>query len=154
MLEGRIVQEAPPRELFERPTSAAVARFFGSVNLLRGDVRDGRLAVAGHGLRVSGPDGAATFAIRPEHVVLDGGGLRATVVEAVYAGTYVRLTLRVGEQRLIAHALPDRAPSAGAEVEVQLPVERLWRLPDDDEGGRVHHRISVEDAAGREAGEP
>ena len=41
MLEGRIVQQDDPRELFERPRSAAVARFFGAVNLLRGTVRDG-----------------------------------------------------------------------------------------------------------------
>jgi len=130
MLEGWIVQHAPPRELFERPASAAVARFFGAANLLRGDVRAGRLAVAGVDVPVPGPDGPATFTIRPEHVVLcDSAPLAATVVEAVYAGTHVRLALQAGSQRLQAHAVGGDAPPAGARIAVELPVDRLWRLP-------------------------
>jgi ABC-type Fe3+/spermidine/putrescine transport system ATPase subunit len=130
MLEGRIIQHAPPRELFERPATAAVARFFGAANLLRGDVHGGRLAVGGVDIPVPGPDGPATFTIRPEHVVMgDGTPLTATVVEAVYAGTHVRLTLQAGPQRLEAHALGGDVPPAGAEVGVDLPVDRLWRLP-------------------------
>jgi len=130
MLEGRIVQHAAPRELFERPATAAVARFFGAANLLRGEVRDGRLPVGGAELPVPGPDGPATFTIRPEHVTVgDTGPLPATVVEAVYAGTHVRLTLQAGEQRLEAHVAGGEAPPAGARVGVELPRERLWRIP-------------------------
>jgi ABC-type Fe3+/spermidine/putrescine transport system ATPase subunit len=130
MLEGRIVQHATPRELFERPSSAAVARFFGVTNLLRGDVQDGCLAVAGARVPVPGPDGPATFTIRPEHLVLaDRGPLAATVVEAVYAGTHVRLVLHAGGQRLEAHTASGDAPPAGARVTVELPPDRLWRLP-------------------------
>ena len=73
MLEGRIVQHDEPRALFERPVSAAVARFFGVANLLRGTVRGGRLAWGGGELAVPVGDGAATLAIRPEHVGLDAG---------------------------------------------------------------------------------
>jgi ABC-type Fe3+/spermidine/putrescine transport system ATPase subunit len=130
MLEGRIVQHAPPRELFERPATAAVARFFGTANLLRGEVRGGRLAVGGSEVPVPGPDGPATFTIRPEHLVVgDSGPLEATVVEAVYAGTHVRLTLQAAGQRLEVHATGGEAPSAGARVAVELPLDRLWRLP-------------------------
>jgi ABC-type Fe3+/spermidine/putrescine transport system ATPase subunit len=130
MLEGRVVQHAEPRELFERPATAAVARFFGMTNLLRGEVRDGRLDVAAAGVPVPGPDGPATFGIRPEHVVLgDHAPLTATVVEAVYAGTHVRLVLRAGEQRLEVHAAGGEVPAAGARVRVELPRARLWRLP-------------------------
>ena len=58
MLEGRIVQHDEPRALFERPVSAAVARFFGVANLLRGTVRGGRLAWGGGELAVPVGDGA------------------------------------------------------------------------------------------------
>ncbi|MGH2948025.1 MAG: ABC transporter ATP-binding protein, partial [Solirubrobacteraceae bacterium] len=130
MLEGRVVQHAPPRELFERPATAAVARFFGAANLLRGEVRGGRMAVGGVEVPVPGPDGPATLTIRPEHVVVGGSApLGATVVEAVYAGTHVRLILRAGEQRLEAYAVGGEVPPAGAEVGVELPLDRLWRLP-------------------------
>jgi ABC-type Fe3+/spermidine/putrescine transport system ATPase subunit len=144
MLEGRIVQHAAPRELFERPATAAVARFFGAANLLRGDVRGGRLAVGEAEVPVDGPDGPATFTIRPEHVVIcDSGPLAATVVEAVYAGTHVRLTLRTGGQRLEAHALGGAAPAAGDVVGVELPLDRLWRLP-----------VTAPGAPARRAGRP
>jgi ABC-type Fe3+/spermidine/putrescine transport system ATPase subunit len=133
MLEGRIVQHGTPRELFERPASAAVARFVGMGNLLRGTVAGGRLEVAGTAVAVPGPDGPATLAIRPEHVVVgDGAPLPGRVEEAVYAGTVVRLRLGVGDLRIEAHVPPPAAPAVGAEVGVELPPERLWRLPGDD----------------------
>ena len=133
MLEGRIVQHGAPRELFEEPASAAVARFMGMGNLLRGIVAGGRLEVAGAAIAAPGPDGPATLAIRPEHVVLgDGAPLLGRVEEAVYAGTVVRLRLRAGDLRIEAHVPPPAAPPVGAEVGVDLPPERLWRLPDDD----------------------
>jgi ABC-type Fe3+/spermidine/putrescine transport system ATPase subunit len=138
MLEGRIVQQGPPRELFERPASAAAARFFGMANLVRGTVAGGALEVAGASIPAPGPDGPAALVIRPEHVVLDdGAALVATVEEAVYAGTHVRLRLRRGEQRLEAHVPPALAPPAGAEVGLELPLERLWRLPGDDDPASV-----------------
>ena len=131
MLEGRIVQHDEPRALFERPVSAAVARFFGVANLLRGTVRGGRLAWGGGAVPVPVGDGAATLAIRPEHVGLDpGSGLRGVVVEAVYAGTAVKLVLDCDGHRLEAHVPPGEAPAAGELVGVALPLEHLWPLPE------------------------
>ena len=132
MLEGRIVQHDEPRALFERPVSAAVARFFGVSNLLHGTVRDGRLSWDGVELPAPGPDGPATLAIRPDHVELaEDGPLRATVAEAVYTGAHVRLVLLRGDRRLEAHVALAQAPPAGAKVTLKLPAERLWRLPGD-----------------------
>ena len=110
MLEGLIVQHDEPRALFERPVSAAVARFFGVANLI--------------------PSGTGTLAIRPEHVRLEHeGGLRGVVVEAVYAGDHVRVTIDSGNQRLRAHVPPRDAPRAGEQVGVILPDEHIWPLP-------------------------
>jgi putative spermidine/putrescine transport system ATP-binding protein len=118
MLEGRIVQEDEPRALFERPVSAAVARFFGAL-LLPGDA------------------GPATFAIRPEHVRLDPGAeRRGTVTEAVFTGAAVRLRVRHDGQDLTVVVPPDDAPAAGSEVGLVLPPEHLWRLPQDEPAGR------------------
>jgi ABC-type sugar transport system ATPase subunit len=82
------------------------------------------------------PDGPVAFTIRPEHVAVgDEGPLHAIVSEAVYAGTHVRLTLHAGEQRLEAHVPPHAAPPAGAGVRVELPRDRLWRLPAEEPPG-------------------
>jgi ABC-type Fe3+/spermidine/putrescine transport system ATPase subunit len=131
MLEGRIVQHDEPRALFERPVSAAVARFFGVANLLRGTVRDGRLTWGGGELAVPVGDGAAALAIRPEHVGVDpGSGLRGRVLEAVYAGTVVKLVLDCDGHRLEAQVPPRDAPAAGEIVGLDLPLEHLWPLPE------------------------
>ncbi|UTI64338.1 ABC transporter ATP-binding protein [Paraconexibacter antarcticus] len=110
MLEGRIVQHDEPRGLFERPVSAAVARFFGTTNLL--------------------PDGDATLAIRPEHVVLaDEGELRGRVIETTYAGDHVRVIVDCDGRSITAHVAPHETPRVGDEVGIVLPGERLWRVP-------------------------
>lgn len=113
MLEGRIVQHDDPRTLFEQPASAAVARFFGAANIIR---LDGR--------------GERTHVIRPEHIVVGAGPHRALVTDSTYRGTLVRLTLDWDGQRLEALVDPADAPTAGARVAIDLPDQRLWRLPD------------------------
>lgn len=130
MIEGQVVQDDRPEALFARPATAAVARFLGA-NVLRGEVRDGRLD---GGLAVPGGDGPAAVSVRPEHVRLDAGGpLAAVVTEAVYAGTHVRLGLRTATADLEAHCAPRDAPPAGAEVRVGVAAEDLWRVPAGDE---------------------
>ena len=132
MLEGQIVQHGTPRELFERPRTAAIARFFGAANLFRGEVRNGMLDFGGPPVPVDGPDGAATFVIRPEAILLDPAGVvRAQVTEATYAGTYVRLALRIGEREYEARVPAGTAVAVGEEVAIELPKDALWRLPGD-----------------------
>jgi len=110
MLEGRVVQHDEPRALFERPVSAAVARFFGVANLIADDI--------------------GTLAIRPEQVRIDtGAGSPGTVLEAHYAGDHVRVIVDCGGRRIQAHVAPHTAPYAGQEVDVELPAEHVWRLP-------------------------
>jgi ABC-type Fe3+/spermidine/putrescine transport system ATPase subunit len=135
MLEGRIVQQDDPRELFERPRSAAVARFFGAANIFRGTVLDGLLHLPdGAGVPVDGADGPAAYVIRPEALeISDDGPLRALVIEAVYAGTFLRVALRRGDQRIEVHVPLGTPVSPGDEVGVRAPVERLWRLPENAE---------------------
>src|SRR6185503_19666869 len=41
MDKAKIVQEGPPRELYERPVTAFVAQFLGEANLLPGELRRG-----------------------------------------------------------------------------------------------------------------
>jgi len=131
LLDGTIVQHGTPQALFERPASAAVARFFGTRNLLRGRVAGGWLALGAASIQAPGPDGEATVAIRPERVRLDQNGpLRLAATAASYTGTHVRLELRGQGLALEADVPPARAPRVGEVVGVALPRDDLWRLPD------------------------
>jgi hypothetical protein len=93
-------------------------------------VRAGCLELAGTQIPVPGPDGPATFAIRPEHVeVAPRAALVATVVEALFAGTHVRLVAMAGEQRIEVHTTVDQLPPVGSTTGIELPIRRLWRVP-------------------------
>lgn len=132
MIEGRIVQRDTPRALFLRPSSPAVARFFGARNLLAGDVRGGVLQTEAGPLPVAGPDGPARVSVRAESLMLGPEGpLRMTVREATFVGSGVRLRLERGDMRLEARVAPDPAPAIGDEVGVTVPAGAVWRFPQD-----------------------
>lgn len=131
MLDRRIEQHGPARELFARPSSERAARFLGAVNVVPVRVVAGTAHGEGFSFDATGPDGDAVFVIRPEHVRLTGDdGLRAQVEEAVYMGTHVRVRLRRTNLVLTAHVPAQRPIALGAEVGVELPKEHLWRLPE------------------------
>src|SRR6185437_3234170 len=80
--EGHVRQIAAPEEIYARPANLNVARFMGYRNLLALDVtrRDGNWAmVGGPGIALRGLcqgeiGKRAAVAIRPDDLVLDGGG--------------------------------------------------------------------------------
>lgn len=126
---GAIVQQGRPPELFERPATQEVASFFGSSNLLSGAVTNGRLRIGQADLAVPGPDGPATFTIRPERVRLgEDGALRGRVVETSYQGDHVRVRLDVDGTGVDARVDVGAAPPLGEVAGIDLPVEDLWRL--------------------------
>jgi iron(III) transport system ATP-binding protein len=86
MLDGRIVQQATPAELYERPSNRAVASFVGDANFIRGTAR-GTLAQTAVGpvpLRRT-LEGDVDIVVRPEQLaVVDGA--RAHVTDVEYYG--------------------------------------------------------------------
>jgi putrescine transport system ATP-binding protein len=85
MNEGRLVQVATPRQLYEAPASRWVAEFVGDVNVFEGVIdkrEDRRLVVAVHGLgpivaaapREPPSGDAVCVAIRPEKIKLSRRG--------------------------------------------------------------------------------
>jgi ABC-type Fe3+/spermidine/putrescine transport system ATPase subunit len=92
---GGLEQIASPREIYSRPATAYAAQFIGQTNLLRGEVR-GAWATCG-AIRiypVAGPDGPATFSLRPEAIkgILDAlvatpyMAFKATIRQQIYSG--------------------------------------------------------------------
>lgn len=86
MQGGRIEQAGPPREVFERPATAFVARFIGGHNVLPGEC--GPVAVRADRCRLA-PSAA------PDAVLwTDGPRVRGTVAAVEYQGPAVRVALR------------------------------------------------------------
>lgn len=95
--DGVLQQCAPPRELYRQPANVFVAGFIGSpaMNLFTVPVVDGAVSLGGYTLvvpreiTVSGDE--LVMGVRPEHLVLDDGGIDVDVefVEELGADTYV-----------------------------------------------------------------
>ena len=115
MNQGHIEQIGTPQELFDRPATAFVMGFLGSVNVFRGRVQSGRallgpLAVdyPEHPHEESRP--AAGYA-RPHELEVfrdegPGRGLWATLVHATPAGAVVRLEFCDAEGTLLQVEIP------------------------------------------------
>ncbi len=111
MSEGRIEQIGTPFEIYNFPSTAFVASFVGTLNLVAAGVIDagsGRLSIDGQEVRTAkavsgaGPDGRVTLALRPEGIGFGEGPagsnrLRGTVEDINFLGSIVRVRLRLGE---------------------------------------------------------
>lgn len=122
---GRILQSAPPRDLYERPETEFVAGFLGKSNFLRGQigrVKDGLVEIrcgalsswasAGHQRDlVSGSRGAA--ALRPEKIKLhraepvgDLCTARGRTTAITYLGSTVEVELALSDDSRLTAMVP------------------------------------------------
>lgn len=147
---GSIQQVGSPKEIYERPANAFVARFMGHDNLFPILARDGvRLNTGLGALTVEPPeaelsetsDEDSLLLIRPETVdllPLDQAGancLPARVTDCLYRGSHAEYRLAVGDAELQAmiNNRGRQLPSVGDRVCVSVAAEDLVTLA--DEGG-------------------
>jgi ABC-type sugar transport system ATPase subunit len=122
-MEGRIAQVGTPHEIFERPASTSVATFIGSppMNLLPGEVRDGKLFVAGAEFafaRGLGAEGPVTVGVRPGAFRIDDRGMPGRVYLVEDLGEHSIVDVQVGEH-LVKVRMPHRPALREGEA-VQL----------------------------------
>ena len=109
MEDGRIRQVGPPREVFERPASAFVARFIGGHNVLR--TPDAVVAVRADRCRLSAAEA--------------GPHVSGRIAAVEYQGANVRVALSVENGESVSALVPDdifyAAPVAPGE-----PATLVW----------------------------
>ncbi|MBR7834050.1 ABC transporter ATP-binding protein [Actinospica durhamensis] len=128
MRAGSLEQCAAPAELYDRPATAFVAQFVGTMNHLSGQIIEaGRVRVAGRELPVDGPcptvGTKVKVLIRPESLDLAAASAEAGTAEsagagqvlmATFLGATTRLTVRLGD---------------GSEAKADLPSHRASEFP-------------------------
>ncbi|HEV7688314.1 MAG TPA: ABC transporter ATP-binding protein [Acidimicrobiia bacterium] len=142
--EGRIVQVAPPAELYEHPATAFVAGFVGTSNLLEGGAarailgREGRFTVRPEKIRLLDPDVRTTSsgdAPRPP----GPGECTATglVVDVAYLGSETRyvVALDVGGELVVMQqnlttSSTDALAARGRNVRLAWGEEHSLLLPE------------------------
>ncbi|CAH1653756.1 Trehalose/maltose import ATP-binding protein MalK [Hyphomicrobiales bacterium] len=124
MSAGRIEQVGAPRELYDRPANLFVARFLGEpgMNILNGDIGDGRLRAAGVAIALpptvkAGPGGLCA-GIRPEDLVLcpaDEAELTGVVRTVEFLGSRCLMRADIGET-LVTAFLPAEVTTQPGET--------------------------------------
>jgi len=146
MRDGKLLQMAPPNEIYNRPADLFVANFTGASNELAGTLvsRNGEFGVIDLGggqraeaalLQSLAPGETVRIALRPENIALgktDGANTyQARVLDRRYQGTQTVYDIDVLGRRLEALELGTSARYAvGAAAPVSLPREILWAYRD------------------------
>jgi putative spermidine/putrescine transport system ATP-binding protein len=132
MRDGRLEQLAPPTEVYSRPATSFVAEFVGLSNRLDGEVRGGEVIVRGCTLPLvdrDTPDGPVVALIRPEAVTMashasdsGSGPLIGTVIAITFLGATSRVTVDLGDTRVMAQLPTSEASALTAGSRVVLAI--------------------------------
>lgn len=152
MNDGRVEQQGPPHDIYERPATRFVADFIGVSNFVATTVRE----VAADGITVEAlgtrlrldrptthevvPGEAGLLVLRPEHLHLEdvgsegGVGFEGRVVSVAYLGAAASylIALTDGTQLTVEFPAPKGAAlrHPGDAVRVRLQVDRIYVVPD------------------------
>src|SRR5437867_6800789 len=148
MRDGRVLQVAPPKELYERPVGRFFADFVGTNNFLSGICREiaaGRVAaetaigtVRGSPTLGVSPGDRCVLAVRPDNIALGLGPentFEGRVVLAAYLGSTLRYDVEMRAGVVLKVDVGDpwhhEVLPAGAAVCVTFPASAALTLPDE-----------------------
>jgi iron(III) transport system ATP-binding protein len=148
MHDGRVMQVAPPKELYERPTSRFVADFVGTNNFIAGvcrERRDAKVAVdtplgVMHGRAASRvtPGARCVMAVRPENIAFGHEGdnvLDGRVALASYLGSALRYDIETTVGAVLKVDVKDpwhhEVLPVGHAVRVSFPASAVVTLVDE-----------------------
>jgi len=130
MNDGQIQQVGAPLEVYDRPANRFVASFIGTpaMNLIDGEIVDGRFRAAGFDVALQQANGPATLGIRPEKLRLapkgsaDSGGISGTVDVVEHLGESQIVLLKLEGDSELQARLPSTIPLAIGTT-IQLTFE-------------------------------
>lgn len=99
MSEGKILQYAPPKEIFCYPSSKNVAEYFGEVNYISGTVENGRFISDLFEMDIDLPNGEYEAMIRPSSVSITKNG-NYQVADCTFMGEIQEISIQAGKHML------------------------------------------------------
>ncbi len=135
MRDGRLMQVGAPRELYESPDSVEVAQFVGAANLIAGEVVSrGVVQFADENFvcSESAPLGKGMMMIRPERIRIGSGSHKAMIERVTFAGSSLRVTLKLGSVIINAEVPNDEISSnlsAGQITTIDILPDAVRVLP-------------------------
>lgn len=99
MSEGKILQYAPPKEIFCYPSTKNVAEYFGEVNYISGKVENGRFISDLFERDIDLPNGEYEAMIRPSSVSITKNG-NYQVADCTFMGEIQEISIQAGKHML------------------------------------------------------
>ena len=141
MKSGEIVQESPPRDIYQKPNSQFVASFIGQINFIDGEISapgvvdtpSGRLSFGSS----DAPDVGTRVivAIRPENLhplspeePANGNLLEGVVEDVVFLGGSLECAVKVGAASLTMQLHPSNGLAAGDNIRILVRHEDVTIL--------------------------
>jgi sn-glycerol 3-phosphate transport system ATP-binding protein/multiple sugar transport system ATP-binding protein len=126
MRDGIVQQIGSPLEVYDRPANAFVAGFIGSpeMNIMEGEVADGRLALGGNvafDVPAGTASGAVTAGIRPEALTPAKGGVPFEVQGIEQLGSQTLFIGMMGDHRI--RAMTGRRDDIALGDTIELDVD-------------------------------
>ncbi|MEP3246570.1 MAG: ABC transporter ATP-binding protein [Sneathiella sp.] len=139
MVEGQVLQQGSPADIYERPQSRDVAAFMGAANIFEGDITEEGFVQCTFGALPS-PAAATpeagkpvTVMVRPEHIDLSPSsepGIKGEIESARYHGSHILYSISVGPQQMTVWQNGRFPFQAGDTVSLQFYPRHIWPLPD------------------------
>ncbi|GAA1463881.1 ABC transporter ATP-binding protein [Nocardiopsis exhalans] len=136
MREGEIMQSGTPREVYERPGDAGLAKYLGETVVIPGELGSAGVECALGTLvpYTEGQRGEGSVVLRPERIEFDladevpadfDGGVPGRVADVVFAGhdSVVYLAVDGSGTRVRARSHRHPAPAIGARVRIRVSGE-------------------------------
>jgi len=137
MQAGKVAQIGTPRQIYNSPSSAFVARFIGLTNLVPGEAEDAQVSTPLGNFWLTDPASGPVLALfRPDAANLDGRGqpFNGKVGDVAFMGETIRTQIKIKDLDL-SFEFPSnlRLPSPGEEITIYLdPNQKLQGFPAND----------------------
>lgn len=136
LIDGEVQHESAVAEAFHRPTTLAVHRHLGGLVEIPGRVDNGSHHSDLGDVAVPDdcpvPAGPATLVLRHEAVGVcspEESTTVGTVVAVSAAGVRTRVTVAVGDARVVADLPPGKSIEIGSLVGLVIPPDAIWLVP-------------------------
>jgi ABC-type sulfate/molybdate transport systems ATPase subunit len=118
---GRLVQQGPPRQVYQQPVNEYTAGLLGDYNLLRGALATALARLAGL------PPRRKPLLVRPEQLMLTESGLPGTVRAVRFLGSYSEADVQL-KGGLVTVKVAGAEVAPGAAVAVSVAAGGAWYL--------------------------
>ena len=133
MMDGRIVQQGAPQEIYKKPASAKAADFFGKKNYIKGSVKDGIFSGDFLSFRAAHEDSDNALAmIKPSDIIIKASSeasskwIQAVITESRFAGdkTYYTLMTKTAPSHTLK-AVSGESFNLSETVDVDFKYENI-----------------------------